>query len=692
MPSACISAVCYPSIEAAVDASVPGDTIRLEAGIHHAAAVIDHDLNLVRNNTDEVILRDGLDGEPILRVLDGATVTVINVALASSTGRVFDVEEGGNLNLNGDFLYSNAVVVRGGIGRVRGGTLTVMDSLFVGGQADVGGQLYVEDGHVEVSGTTFRDGFARSRGGAIAFVDTDEIVDEHVVNADFKNDYATNGGAIYVSRESLTLGQDPNSSASFDGCGAQESGGVLFAYGADVTMSNTSMVDTDVPFGAAIHLVSSNLVTSGGSFIANNLRIAGGSGTGIYTNHLTLVTLNEVMLLNLDARSATEGSPGVGVGVSARENAATTLTRSWFCGSRAPARPLFDGTFLSGGTLQIANNRFAYNAVAGAVITLGGTGGSARIAHNDFVANGAAPFSVPGSIDTVLFRANIITGHDVPGPLLDYAAPRLLVTDTNLFWDNGIAALTNLTDGVGFVGDPELKGYDPATACQFSAGTDGWAIPGAPFARYRSAGRDGDAQAEDPDGTPADLGAGGGPYAFDALWLDPDGDHWATVYDCPATEDLANAATVNPGVPEVPYNGVDQDCDGWYDYDADRDGHVSDKHGGDDCNDADAQVRPSAQEVGGNLIDENCDGSTDGDGDGFEPGTGPGADCNDLDATIFPGRSEDADTDDRNCDGVGDIEAPLTNVGCEHTSPASWPFSASFAGLLAVFARRRRDR
>lgn len=683
MPAACIGIVCYPTIEDAIDASQPDDFIVLEAGIYHAAAVVPHDLHFFRRDTDDVIIRDGIDGQPILRVTNGATVTVWNIALASSTGRVFDVEPDGWLELNGVFLWSNAVVERGGIGRVRGGTLFATSSLFVGGLADVGGQLYVEDGHVEITGSSFRDGFARTLGGAVALWDTDGIVDEHIITASFEHDVAANGGAVYVSRESVVV-----SRSRFDACGAEDSGGVLFGYGSHIAMTDTVILNTDVPSGAALHLVSDDLTTSGGTLSAQNVRISGGQGAAIYTHRLEALALDDVMVLNLDGQASPSAAMAMGVGLIARENASTNVTRSWFCGNRAPGRPLIGAATIQGGNVQLANNRFAFNDVSGAVTAFDGTGGTARLAHNDFVANGASPVSARGSIDTILVRANIITGHAVSEALLDYESPRVLVTDSNLFWDNGIAPLTNVSFDVGEVGNPELQGYDASTACQFSTTTASWAIPGAPFARWRSAGTDGDAQAEDPDGTAADLGAGGGPYAMGALWLDPDSDGWPNVYDCPSTDDLEVDAAVNPGVAEIHYNGIDEDCDAWYDYDADRDGHVALDRGGDDCDDTDPDIRPSAAEIGGNQVDENCDGNLDGDGDGFEPGDEDGDDCNDLDPTIFPGRSEDADTVDRNCDGIGDVEAPLAPRGCGH-APTSWPYGL-LASLLPLFARRRR--
>jgi hypothetical protein len=66
---------------------------------------------------------------------------------------------------------------------------------------------------------------------------------------------------------------------------------------------------------------------------------------------------------------------------------------------------------------------------------------------------------------------------------------------------------------------------------------------------------------------------------------------------------------VNPGAVEIWYDGVDQNCDGASDYDQDGDGHDSDVHGGDDCDDSDDTVHPGATEIFDDGIDQDCDGS-----------------------------------------------------------------------------------
>lgn len=67
-------------------------------------------------------------------------------------------------------------------------------------------------------------------------------------------------------------------------------------------------------------------------------------------------------------------------------------------------------------------------------------------------------------------------------------------------------------------------------------------------------------------------------------------------------------AAIHPDAVEIWYDGVDQDCAGDDDNDADGDGYASDAHGGTDCDDAISTANPAAEEACGDNIDNDCDG------------------------------------------------------------------------------------
>lgn len=125
---------------------------------------------------------------------------------------------------------------------------------------------------------------------------------------------------------------------------------------------------------------------------------------------------------------------------------------------------------------------------------------------------------------------------------------------------------------------------------------------------------------------------------------DFDGDGWADIEgDCNDDDD-----SINPGADEVPYDGIDQDCDGEDLVDVDGDG-FSPEDG--DCNDDDDSINPDADEIPYDGIDQDCDGEdlTDVDGDGFTPDDG---DCDDDNEDINPDAEEiPYDGIDQDCDG-----------------------------------------
>lgn len=126
--------------------------------------------------------------------------------------------------------------------------------------------------------------------------------------------------------------------------------------------------------------------------------------------------------------------------------------------------------------------------------------------------------------------------------------------------------------------------------------------------------------------------------------------------------DLA-AVDIYPGATETWYDGLDQDCAGGDDFDADADGYQTAEYGdesgtfGDDCDDASWVAFPGAPDAWYDGVDADCVGNSDfdADRDGFDGVDFGGDDCDDWGSGVSPVAVEVIDDHiDQDCDG-GDL-------------------------------------
>ena len=547
-----------------------------------------------------------------------------------------------NSAFNGGAFYANQVQTQ------------FEDCLFQGNTAREAGVGYCDDNNfTHFTRCQFISNSSEFDGGALIIAESFSRLEDCV----FENNISENGdgGHIYDFWEDDHDRRDMRIERSEFKNGSARNGGAISAEGENTRIEIfSSIFSENVASASSGALDVSNideLTILESSFSENQARRGGVAQIGFTNNTI-------IMDSKFESNNSTSFAGGVrffGTTDETEDRPTVVISRTLFHNNNSEDEGA--GLMLSNVNSYIDNCQLTENTSneRGGGIMVSGSSDvvCSTVMTNCTIAANNAPFGSNVVLESVDGTNTLYSKNNI------YAMPSV----NNFTFVSGIIALTseggNLFDtsipSLVSLQETDLVETDPifvdAQNGDYNLGQDSPAI---------DSGLDIDSLNIDLDGfvrlMPRDRGA------LEYKLTDNDGDGSTLVFDC----DDSNPE-VNPDQMEVPYNGLDDDCDPLtLDDDLDQDGFLSI----DDCDDNNPDVNPNQMELAYNGLDDDCDPLTlddDLDQDGFEIAV----DCNDTDPSINPD-AEDIPNNgiDEDCDGE---DSPLSTYELANTTITIFP-------------------
>lgn len=377
-------------------------------------------------------------------------------------------------------------------------------------------------------------------------------------------------GGVVASQDDVSLHLE---GCVFDGASAADRGGAIYAQGTTtgVTVVDTAFTGATADEGGAVYLGTAGAVSLAGLTVSDSVSAAMGA-----------VAVRQATSLTVDRARFVGNGPALGGAALFASGGTATVTRSLFCDN---AGAVADVDLLDA-TASVTATGFA-NTLGTA---LRATASELTVTNATFAHTTGSAISLATSGLTVRNSAfSEISGNAIEGtPTTPQPTGGYLAYDTVGAWLVGTGWASDALDSGSLANTPpDLQG-EPADCRAESL-----------WLAADSALRDvGDPILTDVDGTRSDIGMFGGPWAD---LVDGDEDGFSLDRDCDDDD-----AQSHPGADELPYDGIDQDCDGLQVDDLDGDGF--DGGDGPDCDDADSAINPSADDPDADGVDRDCDG------------------------------------------------------------------------------------
>ena len=661
----------YTDVDQAVAAASPGDRILIRPGTY-PGVTLDRDLELVGIDGPQVTTLLAVAG-PAVGVEPAVVATLRGLTLDGGGQERSILVDQGEVQLLDAVLVDGLAADAGGCARFVDSTV-VLSRVTVGpclapnggGVAAVRGVTVIEASTVASNTATVGlGGGVNADGGDLAVLGV--TFSNNAATDPYGDAFAGKGGAIYSSGASVDVidswfvGNRATSVNQDRGTGA-----AVRAFGGDLEVSGghfeANFVDE---VGSAIAGEGGVEITvSGSRFVANEIDQDGDPAHGGALHCIDAGCTVD--------RSWFEGNVGAdGGAISVTDD--LTVSRSMFCANQAgnDAGAVDLGNLVATADVSVHNNVFVGNSapVQGGAVVLADHG-TIEVINNHFVDHTAQE----GGTAAVLTRGNPAVTHTWRNNLVidsvsDDAA--LVWLDHPMVEDHSWLFANQPTDLDRPPGPGTVTGVDPGLQGPWGSCRLVDLVPDPASGLHDS----GDPALIDPDGTRSDIGAFGGPGADPDGFDDVDGDGVAAMADCD-DDDAArspDATEVCNGIDDDCdglVDAIDQAVDAaWLYPDADGDGHGAAPGAaacagagwaatGGDCDDTDAGRHPGAVDLPYDGIDQDCDGVDattdpllDSDGDGLT----------DLEEGALGTDPADPDSDD---DGLLDgAEGPVDSDG-----------------------------
>lgn len=236
----------YATIQSAINAAVANDIVEVCPGTYNERLTI-------------------VGKTLTLRSRDGAATTTID---AQGIGKGLSLTSNANVTVDGFTFLNGSTTGTGGNVHCNGSTVTLLDSVLRGGEADKGGGFGVIACSGRAEGNTVDDNHATWSGAGV-YIQSDTLTFEG--NTLLSNTADTNGGGLYLDGDSAVVDN------TFDGNHAEKNGGAVFVnYGLGDILDNTVVRNTSVDDGAGIYVSFGAPLVARNTFEANDTDDEGG--------------------------------------------------------------------------------------------------------------------------------------------------------------------------------------------------------------------------------------------------------------------------------------------------------------------------------------------------------------------------------------------------------------------------------